>query len=238
MQESSRGKVRAWDLPTRLFHWALVILVFSAWATWRYSEALRDPTLSYHRWIGHSLLVLIVFRLLWGLFGSSTSRFQAWLYWPWAAASYLLDLLRGRARRFLGHTPVGSYMVLALLGAVTTQGVLGLMTVEHNDLTAGPLYRLLSEPNQQLVASWHRWLFYWVILALVLVHILANFLYGLVKHDPLITAMITGKKPAADYQDATEADIPQSALLRAVACLGAATAIVFGTIVALGGKFL
>ena len=63
-------------LPTRLFHWLLVALVLLAWASWRYSEALGDPTLKLHRWNGHAILVLIVFRLLWGLVGSSTSRFS------------------------------------------------------------------------------------------------------------------------------------------------------------------
>ncbi len=232
------GKVRAWDLPTRLFHWLLAALIAAAWASWQYSEALGDPTLSYHRWIGHAVLVLIVFRVLWGFAGSSTSRFSAWLYWPWTAAAYLFSVLSGRSRPYLGHTPVGSYMILALLAVTTAQAVLGLLTVEHNDLTAGPLYRLISEDRQQQITSWHRWMFYWVILPLVAIHILANLLYGLVKKDPLITGMITGRKPAADYADAQEASITGRPMLRALACLAVATAAVFGTILALGGKYL
>jgi cytochrome b561 len=90
------SKVRAWDLPTRLFHWLLVLLVLLSWATWRYSEALGDPALKLHRWNGHAILVLVVWRVLWGLFGSSTSRFSAWLWWPWTAAGYGFRLLRGR----------------------------------------------------------------------------------------------------------------------------------------------
>ena len=92
---SAIGKVRTWDLPTRLFHWTLVLLIAAAWASWRYSEPLGDATLSIHRWIGHAVLVLIVFRLLWGFLGSSTSRFPAWLYWPWTAAAYLVGVLSG-----------------------------------------------------------------------------------------------------------------------------------------------
>jgi cytochrome b len=232
------AKVRAWDVPTRLFHWVLAGLIAAAWASWQYSEVLGDPTLSYHRWIGHAVLVLIVFRVLWGVVGSSTSRFSAWLYWPWTAAGYLFDLLRGQSRRYLGHTPVGSYMILALLAAVTTQALLGLFTVEHNDLTAGPLYRLISEDRQQQISSWHRWAFYWVILPLVAIHIVANLLYGLVKRDPLITGMITGRKPAADYADSQEAHIATRPALRALVCLFVAAAAVFGTILALGGKYL
>jgi cytochrome b len=235
---SPQGKVRAWDLPTRLFHWLLAILVLFAWASWRYSEALGDHTLAIHRWNGHAILVLVVFRVLWGLFGSSTSRFSAWLWWPWTAAAYALRLLRGGTPLYLTHNPLGSYMILALLTAVALQAVCGLFTVEHNDITAGPLYRLISEEMREIVTQWHRWWFYWVILALVPIHIAANLWYGVVKKEPLIRAMITGTKPAAPYLDAPEAVIVARPALRALACLLAATAIVFGTIFALGGKML
>jgi cytochrome b len=235
---SPQGTVRAWDAPTRVFHWLLAVLVLFAWASWRYSEALGDPTLTIHRWNGHAILVLIVFRILWGLFGSSTSRFSAWLWWPWTAAAYAFHLLRGRTPLYLTHNPLGSYMILVLLGVVGFQSVLGLLTVEHNDLTAGPLYRLVPEEKREIVTDWHRWWFYWVILALVPVHILANLWYGLARNEPLIRAMITGRKPAAAYLDAPEAAIVARPLLRALLCLVAATVLVFGTILALGGKFL
>jgi len=232
-------KVRAWDLPTRLFHWGLVALVAFAWASYQYSEQLGDPTFRYHRWNGHAILVLIVFRILWGLFGSSTARLTGWFQWPWRAASYAIDILRGRDRLFLGHNPLGAYMILALIGAVAAQAVIGLFTVEHNDLTAGPLYRLASEERQQMLSGWHRWLFYWVILALVAIHILANFWYGLAKKEPLITAMITGNKPADEYEDAPAAGSVERPLLRAVVCLLAAIVLVFGTVYGvLGGRVL
>jgi cytochrome b len=233
------SKVRAWDLPTRLFHWLLAALVLFAWVSWRYSEALGDPALKLHRWNGHAILVLVVWRLLWGLFGSSTSRFSAWLWWPWTAAAYGWEILRGRTPLYLTHNPLGSYMILVMLAAVTAQGVLGLFTVEHNDATAGPLYRLVSEERQKVITDWHVWFFYWVILALVPIHILANFWYGLAKKEPLITAMVTGRKPAADYLDAPEATLVARPMLRALVCLAVAAGVVFGVIYGvLGGKFL
>src|SRR3954451_15056812 len=115
--ENPQGKVRVWDAPTRIFHWLLAALVLVAWASWRYSESLGDHTLALHRWNGHAILVLIVFRVLWGFAGSSTSRFRAWLWWPWTAISYALRLLRGETPLYLSHNPLGSYMILALLGA-------------------------------------------------------------------------------------------------------------------------
>jgi cytochrome b len=235
----SERKVRAWDLPTRLFHWLLVLLIFVSWASWRYSEILADHTMKLHRWTGQVILVLVVWRLLWGIVGSSTSRFSAWLWWPWTAAGYGLRLLRGETPLYLSHNPLGSYMILALLGAVTAQAVMGLMTVEHNDVTAGPLYRLLSEEGQKVVSHWHTWFFYWVLLALIPIHVLANLWYGLAKKEPLTTAMVTGKKPAADYLDAPEAEIVGRPMLRAFACLIVAAGLVFGVIYGLlGGKML
>ena len=70
----SAVKVRVWDLPTRLFHWCLVTGIFVAWASWRYSEVIGDYTLKVHRWTGMLILVLLVFRVIWGVVGSSTSR--------------------------------------------------------------------------------------------------------------------------------------------------------------------
>jgi cytochrome b len=233
------GKVRAWDLPTRLFHWLLVASVAFAWVSYQYSDKLNDPTFAYHRWNGHLLLVLVVWRLLWGFAGSSTSRFSAWLWWPWTAIGYGLRLLRGNTPLYLSHNPLGSYMILALLFVVTAQAVLGLMTVEHNDLTAGPLYRLISEERQKVVSAWHAWVFYYVILPLAAVHIIANFWYGLVKKEPLISAMVTGRKPAETYEDSLEARIVAHPLRRALVCLLIAAAAVFGTIYGvLGGKVL
>jgi cytochrome b len=235
----SPAKVRAWDSPTRVFHWLLAASIFSAWATWRYSEALGDPTLKYHRWNGQAVLVLLLWRLLWGFLGSSTSRFSAWLWWPWTAVGYGLRLLRGQTPLYLSHNPLGSYMILALLAVVANQAVLGLISVEHNDITAGPLYRLASEETQKAATAWHVWLFYWVLLVLVGAHVLANVWYGLAKKEPLITAMITGKKPAAGYLDSYEAQIVRHPLRRAFICLVVAAALVLGTIYGiLGGKAL
>jgi cytochrome b len=228
--------VAVWDAPTRLFHWGLVLTILCAWPSYQYAEFFSDNTLKWHRYNGLAILVLLVFRVLWGFLGSSTARWRHVLRWPWHAASYGLDLLRGRDRKFLGHNPLGTYMILALLCAVAGQSLLGLVIVEHNDTTWGPLYKLVSEGNQKRVQHWHGAGLYWVILPLIAVHIIANTLYGLLKRDPLIRAMVTGRKPAADYEDGAEATIAADVNLRAAGALVLAIGIVFGTIAALGGK--
>ncbi len=234
--EPDRKIVRAWDLPTRVFHWTLVSLLISAYVSFRFSEVFGDNTLKWHRYNGYAILVLLVWRVLWGFVGSSTSRWSAFVRWPWAAAGYALDLLRGRDRHYLGHNPLGSWMILAVLTVLAAQAGMGLFTVEHNDTTWGPLYKLASEGRQKLLTVWHTQAFYYVLLPLLAAHITANVLYGLIKKDPLIRAMVTGTKPAAPYEDQHEAAIVAQPLMLALACLAAAITVVFGTIVGLGGK--
>lgn len=233
---SAHKTVRAWDLPTRVFHWLLVILIGCAWVSYRYSEAVGDNTMQWHRYNGYSLLILIVWRILWGMFGSSTSRFLSFVPWPWKAARYGMDLVRGKDRHFLGHNPLGTYMVLALLAAVSTQGVLGLLATEHNFLTWGPLTHLIEDAVSERLTHLHSFFFYNGLLVLIGLHIAANVLYAVFKRDPLIKAMVTGTKPAGNYEDEAQLEIVSAPLLRALACLVVAAAMVLGSILALGGK--
>lgn len=229
-------RVVAWDLPTRLFHWTLVVLVTCAWVSTEYAEGIGDPVLKWHRWNGIAILVLLLWRLLWGVFGSSTARLSGFVRSPLAAFRYFAGLARGAAPRYLGHNPAGAYMVLALLVLLLVEAGLGLFTVEHNDLTAGPLYRLLDEETVKQVSRLHRLMFDSVLVPFVVVHIGANVLYGLVKREPLIPAMVTGRKPAAEYADGSSAVIVERPLLRAAVLLTISATAVIGVIKLLGGR--
>jgi cytochrome b len=228
--------VLAWDAPTRLFHWTLVALIVAAVVSVQFAEQLGDSLLKWHRRIGIAILVLLVWRVAWGFLGSSTARFTAFVGGPRHVLDYFGKLLRGVSVRYLGHNPLGAYMVLALLLAVGGHASLGLFTVEHNDITAGPLYRLLSEDAVKQVSRLHRLAFYWLLLPLIGAHVAANVLYGVVKREPLIPAMITGRKPAAEYVDAAEAVPVRRPLVRALVLLAVSAAVVLGTIKALGGR--
>ncbi|HRO50896.1 MAG TPA: cytochrome b/b6 domain-containing protein [Hyphomicrobium sp.] len=230
----TQASVPAWDLPIRVFHWTLLALIVGAWVSVSFAEALGDTTLVYHRINGLAILTLIVWRILWGFAGSSTARFTGFVRGPLTLASYAGALLRGRARRYLGHNPMGGLMVLALLATVATIGSLGLFAVDDNDLVGGPLYRLVGESQNIRLTRLHDQIFYTALLPLVMLHIAVNSLYTLVKKDPLIQAMVTGRKPAMDYADAPRA-APVS-LGRAVVLLATAAAIVLGGILALGGS--
>ena len=222
--------VRAWDLPTRLFKWLLTLLVCLAWVSNKFGAAVP----SWHVWNGYAILVLVVFRILWGVFGGSTARFSAFIASPRAAFAYLRGQWVGKARAFLGHNPLGGWMVLALLAAVGTQALFGLYSADQDRLIIeGPLAKTVSDGAVDFAAHWHRVGFN-LILALVTVHVAANLAYDLVGKYGLIRAMLTGRKPRADYQDMPEA-VPGS-LERAFLCLLAAIAIVFGGILVAGGS--
>lgn len=230
------GRVVAWDLPTRLFHWVLLGLVVSAWVSFQYAEALGDFRLKWHRWNGLAILVLLAWRLMWGFAGASTSRFASLGPSPRAAIAYARDLVAGRKARYLGHNPLGVWMVVALLATLTAQAALGLFALEHNDLATGPLYRLAGAKLAKTLTIWHAWVFHWLILPLAALHAAANILYGLLAKEPLVEAMITGRKPRHRYADFEAARIPSCPLLRAALLLALAAAIVLGGIVLLGGR--
>ena len=241
MTNSKLARVRVWDVPTRLFHWLLVTLILCAWISFEFNETFADPDLIWHRYNGYTLLILVLWRLLWGAVGSPASRFANFLHWPWNALRYGVDLIRWRERHYLGHNPLGSYMILALLALVATQGVFGLHAADPESSTWGPLGLQLSEETGLWFAKMHGWLFENVLLVFIALHIAANVLYRVVKKDQLIEAMVIGTKPAADYADqdviATDAaGTRHSTLVRALVCLVLAIAIFAGTIVVLGGK--
>lgn len=232
----STTRVPAWDLPTRVFHWTLVALVVCAWVSFEFAESIGDDRLVWHRWNGLALLTLVVWRILWGFAGPGNARFTSFVRGPATAFRYARDLLRGVPRRFLGHNPLGGLFILALLGLIGAIGTLGLFALEENDLATGPFYSYAGEAWAKVATRWHRFLFEPVLIAFVALHVAANVLYGVVKKEPLITAMIIGRKPAGDYDDAALAAPLARPVVRALALLALAAVVIFGGIPALGGK--
>lgn len=227
----------AWDGPTRLFHWLLAALILAAWMSAEFATALGDHRLVWHRWTGLAVLVVLVWRLVWGFAGPDRARFTSFLRGPGAALRYARRLLAGAPERYLGHNPLGALMIVALLAVLTLQASLGLFATDDSDLTGGPLHRLVSEELNDRAAGWHNLIFHFGLLPLIALHIAANVLYGLAKREPLIRAMITGRKPAGDYADAGAAHALSRPWLTAAVILVAAIVIVFGSLIAAGGRF-
>lgn len=220
-----------WDVPTRLFHWTLAVLIGMAWV----SRKWGDAGLVWHTWNGYAILILVVWRLLWGFVGTSTARFGSFFYWPWTAARYGLDFVLRRPRHFLGHNPLGGTVVFALLILVGGQALLGLFAYDDHDSNAGgPLAGQVSDAAWAWAAKWHVRVFDLLLYAIGL-HVAASVLYLVWKRENLVKAMITGRKPAADYEDAAAVSVASTG--RALICLAIAIVIVFGGIKLAGGKW-
>ena len=210
------------------------MLIFTGWLSYQRGDA----GITFHIWNGYGILILLVFRLLWGFTGSSTAQFASWVTWPWSALRYGLDAISGRTRHYLGHNPLGGWMIITLMLIALSQGVAGLFTVDNNGLVGGPFSNLdFGDPTpiQRRMSGWHRLGFY-VLLGFATIHILANLFYQFVKRDPLITGMVTGRKPSGNYADELEMKAGSMVWPRAAICLAASAAIVFGTVKAFGGK--
>lgn len=215
------AKVLAWDGPTRLFKWALVVAVVSAWA----SDKLGGGTPVWHIWNGYAVLVLVVFRLLWGVVGGSTARFTQFVASPATGLRYALDLVRGREAHYLGHNPLGGWMVVALILVPAGMAISGLFNADVDRMIIeGPLSAPLSDAAVGLAHRLHHWGFK-LLQILVVLHVAAVVFHAVVKKERLVPAMVTGRKPAAAYADAAEAT--PGAIATAIGCLVAAAGIVW-----------
>mgnify|MGYP006287506873 CR=1 FL=1 len=181
-------RVKVWDLPTRLFHWAVVACVIGSWVS---VELLED--LQWHQRFGLTLIGLLVFRLLWGFVGSTTARFARFLRGPRAALAYLRGWFRGEAGKYTGHNPLGGWSVMALLLLLAGQAGLGLFANDEL-FFEGPLASLVSSSLSNRLTGIHETLFN-VLLAVIVLHVLAAVVY-LVRGDNLIWPMIIGSKRA------------------------------------------
>lgn len=196
-------RVRVWDLPVRLFHWLLVLLIILLWLSGKFGGMDVDLALpggrsvylanmDVHMLLGQAVLALVLFRLFWGIMGSSTARFAAFARGPRAAVRYLLAAARGPLPVTTGHSPAGGLMVLLMLFLLLLQGVTGLFASD-DIFSSGPLAHLVSSETSAWLTKQHRWSFNLLLLAMGL-HV-AAVLYYLVRGTNLITAMITGYKP-------------------------------------------
>ncbi len=230
--------VKAWDGPLRLFHWLLPLLVLSAWVSVEFSSEIGDRKMLWHRSNGLAILTLVFWRILWGLCGSSTARFSTFVRSPGVALSYAKGLATTGGARYLGHNPLGAYVVLALLATLFAQAALGLFAVDDNGLIGGPLHRLVSEDAAKWAAGRHAWAFQYILLPLVAVHIAVNVLYGTVRKERLIGAMLSGCKPRAAYADQPSLGEVAHPWRRALVCLVTAALLLFGAIFVVGGGIL
>ena len=183
------ARVRVWDLPTRLVHWLVVLIVAFSWWT---AETGR---MEWHRWSGYTLLGLVLFRVYWGMAGSSTARFSQFVRGPRAISSYL----QGGWTVVPGHNPLGALSVVALLALLATQVGLGLFAVDVDGIESGPLSAYVSFEAGRAAAQWHEGNFN-VLSLLILLHVAAVMYYVIVRKQALVAAMVLGERAYPEPQ--------------------------------------
>ncbi len=179
-------KVTVWDLPIRLFHWAIVLLVGFSWLS------ARLEWMDWHLRSGYAILTLLVFRLLWGVFGSQTARFAQFLTGPRAILRHLAHLPRREPDREIGHNAVGGWMVVLMLILLSIQAGTGLFS-NDDIMTEGPCADVVGKDNSDWLTHIHR-LNFTLIEIVIALHILAVLTYAVVKRQDLVRPMLTGRK--------------------------------------------
>ena len=203
--------VKVWDLPARLFHWTLVVLVIVSFV----SGNIGGNMMTYHMWSGYGILVLLLFRFAWGFAGGYQSRFGAFVRGPGTVIGYIANFLKRNSKPYLGHNPLGGWSILAVLTALLVQTGTGLFA--NDDIfTEGPLYPLVSKDVSDWLTDIHL-LNRYIVMGLVAIHIFAVFYHLFVKHENLIKPMITGVKQWHGPATATTGSLWLAAVLAGLA---------------------
>jgi cytochrome b len=204
--------IKVWDPFVRLFHWSLAIAFFVAYFT-----EPEDSSLALHVWAGYFIGGLIVLRVIWGFIGTKHARFTDFAFGPFHAIAYLADLVRGRAKRHLGHSPAGAWMVYLLLVALAATVLTG-MTLLAAEKHQGPLAPLFTSSvpaptaiargdrehtgvqgggstgrGEDVIEEAHEILAN-LALILVVLHILGVVIASVAHRENLVRAMVTGTK--------------------------------------------
>lgn len=188
----NNSRIRLWDLPTRLFHWSLVICMVAAVVTGQIGGSLID----WHGRIGLCIAGLLAFRLTWGLVGSTYARFSQFFPTPAKLKTYFSGHWRGE-----GHNPLGALSVIGLIGILCLQVATGLFA--NDDIAFnGPLFELVSKNLSNQLTGVHH-LIANLLIALVVLHVGAIVFYGRVKKQDLVKPMITGWKDNVEGPSAT-----------------------------------
>lgn len=200
-----KREVAVWDIWVRLFHWTLIALIGFSWL----SAELGGNWMIWHTQAGFITAGLIVFRVIWGIAGSWSARFTTFVRPP----SRVLAYLRGEdSSEHLSHNPIGALGVLALITLIALQVITGLFS--NDDIfIEGPLAYLVSYDTSLEITDLHEGIFN-LLLAIVALHIAAVMYHQKIRKEPIVQAMVHGRKPA--HKDVPELKTPVAVLVVAL----------------------
>jgi cytochrome b len=179
--ETRRPAFKVWDLLIRLLHWSLASSFFAAYFT-------RHVPGPWHEWLGYLALAIIVARVFLGFSGSHYARFSQFIRPFGYTLTYCRDVISGHHRRYLGHNPLGAWMVVALL-------LLSLATC-----LSGWLYTTDRFWGVEWVEDLHDALT-WATLGLIVVHVAGIFITSFHDRENLVAAMLHGRKRVPSRED-------------------------------------
>jgi cytochrome b len=221
--EPARVAVPVWDLPTRLFHWLLVVLIALNVYTGNVGGV---SNMELHMLSGYAILALVLFRIAWGLVGSRHSRFASFVRGPASALGYIRGLRSAHYPASMGHNPLGGWSVVAMLLSLIVQAGTGLFA-DDEILTEGPLAGTVSKATRRFLTGIHD-INANVLYVLIAMHVAAVAYYLIVRRENLIRPMLTGvKRVPAEDAAAVEAEQSFASPLRAALLLALATAAVW-----------
>jgi cytochrome b len=212
-------KILIWDIPTRLFHWLLVGLIFFQWLT----VEILDDAIKLHMYGGYTLLGLVLFRIIWGFVGTTYARFSNFIYSLTDIIAYCRQLASKDSEPYSGHNPMGGIAVILLLSLVLLQAVSGLF-ITDDIFSSGPYYSAVSGQIQDIMATIHHRVFD-ILLIFIVIHVLTVVVYVFYKQQPIVSAMVHGKKPST--QDEA---ISGHQLLKAIVTAALVAGFVYGLV--------
>jgi cytochrome b len=184
------SQIRVWDQLVRFFHWSLISAFVIAYIT-------EENLLTVHTWAGYLILLLISIRFVWGFIGTRYARFSDFVYSPGTVIQFLKDTMHLRAKRYLGHNPAGGAMIILLMISLlvtTISGILLLGVEEH----AGPVAHWFNQTDSfwsEILEELHEFFANFTLL-LVFIHVIGVIVESLIHKENLVSAMLTGFKPA------------------------------------------
>ncbi len=183
----SLHRIRIWDLPTRSFHILLALCVAGLIATGEIG------LMQFHFWLGYLVLTLVLFRLVWGFVGGHWSRFIHFVPSPSKLRAYLQAIRAQQAPPSIGHNPLGALSVLGMLSVLLLQVFSGFMS-DDEIASTGPWTALVPADWVELATTYHSDIGKVLLILLIALHVGTVLYYKRIKHDDLITPMLTGDK--------------------------------------------